>query len=464
MRWDMSSQTMKPKKVHAKKRATLRQQKQALQDLRINADATTALAIAGSGTGIWDRDLVNHKIYYSAGWKAIIGYQDHEIGTSLEEAYQRLHPADRDYVLATIAAHVDKKTDHYEVEHRLRCKDGSYKWVASRGQIVSRSATGTPLRMLGTTTDISALRVLSDRLQQSVDLITSFTNQIQGLVFQYEVAPDGPAFFSYASDGLQDIYELSAAQIADSAAPVEAVIHADDVVAYRTSLTASAASLLPWHCEFRVVLPIQGLRWRQAEARPRRLPDGGTLWQGLITDITERKHNDLELQGFATTDFLTQLPNRRFFAVRLEQELLRIKNDATATATAAVLMCDLDHFKLVNDQYGHAVGDLLLQHFAAILFASLRKLDTVGRVGGEEFAVVLPEAGIADAVKFARRVQERIAAQPMRYQGGVIPMTVSIGIAIMRSADVLATDALSRSDAALYLAKQNGRNRIEIAA
>jgi diguanylate cyclase (GGDEF)-like protein/PAS domain S-box-containing protein len=461
MRPSMSSEPMKSKKLHIKKRASLRQQKQTLQNLRSNADATIALAIAGSGTGIWDRDLVNHKIYYSAGWKAMIGYQDHEVGTSLEDAYQRLHPSDRDYVLATIAAHVDQQTDYYEVEHRLRCKDGSYKWVASRGQIVSRSPTGTPLRMLGTTTDISAMRVLSDRLQQSVELITSLTNQIHGLVFQYQSAPDGSAFFSYVSDGLLDIYELSPKQVADTAAPVEALIHADDLAAYRTSLSESATSLQPWHCEFRVVLPMQGLQWRQAEARPRRLPDGGTLWQGLITDITDRKHAELELQGLATTDFLTQLPNRRFFTLKLEQELLRIKNDVAATA--AVLMCDLDHFKLVNDQYGHAVGDLLLQHFAAILFASLRKLDTVGRVGGEEFAVVLPDAGIADAVKFAQRVQERIAEQPMRYQSSVISMTVSIGIAIMRTADVLAADTLSRSDAALYLAKQNGRNRIEVA-
>ncbi len=452
---------MKSKKFHAKKRATLRQQKLAMQNFRSNADATISLAIAGSGTGIWDRDLVNHKITYSAGWKAILGYQDHEIGTSLEDAYQRLHPSERDYVLAAITAHVDQKTDHYEVEHRLRCKDGSYKWVASRGQIVSRAANGTPLRMLGTTTDISAMRVLSDRLQQSVELITSLTNQIHGLVFQFQRASDGSAFFSYVSDGLQDIYELSPQQIADTAVPVEALIHADDLAAYRTSLSESAASLLPWHCEFRVVLPMQGLRWRQAEARPRRLPDGGTLWQGLITDITERKHAELELQGLAATDFLTQLPNRRYFSVRLEQELQRVKSDAAASA--AVLMCDLDHFKLVNDQYGHAVGDQMLQHFAGILSAELRKRDTVGRVGGEEFAVVLPDAGVADAVKFAQRVQERIAAQSMRYQGGVISMTVSIGITIMRPADVLAADTLSRSDAALYRAKQNGRNRIEVA-
>ena len=104
---------MTSKKFHAKKRALLRRQQQILQEGRRSVDATIALAIAGSGTGIWDRDLVNHTINYSAGWKAIIGYQDHEIGTSLEDAYQRLHPSERDYVLAAITAHVDQKTDHY---------------------------------------------------------------------------------------------------------------------------------------------------------------------------------------------------------------------------------------------------------------------------------------------------------------------------------------------------------------
>ncbi|SHH51628.1 sensor domain-containing diguanylate cyclase [Pollutimonas bauzanensis] len=418
-----------------------------------------ALAIAQSGTGIWDRNVQTNEIYYSAGWKAILGYEDSELSNLVADSYTRVHPDDLAYVQATIQDHFERKTASYEVEHRLRCKDGGYKWVSSRGKVTSRDSDGKPLRMIGTTTDITAMRAMSDRLRQTADLITSLTNEVPGLVFQYRRLAGGESFFSYASAGIRDMYELEPDQLAASAAALERIIHPDDLPAYHASLDTSAACLAPWHLEYRVQLPRQGLRWRQAHARPRRLEDGGTLWHGFITDVTERKRIEAELQEFATTDFLTQLPNRRYFMAQAEAELARIRRDNGKSA--AVLMCDLDHFKSINDKWGHTIGDLALRQFAAILGGQLRKTDVAGRVGGEEFAVMLRGADYAEAAAFARRLQQRIAAAPLLMSEQPIVMTVSVGIAAMNASDADADLSLARSDMALYRAKEGGRNRIE---
>ena len=417
------------------------------------------LAIAGSGTGIWDRDIQAGEIYYSAGWKAILGYTDAEISNRIEDSYTRIHPDDVDYVRAAIRAHFDQQTANYEVEHRIRCKDGRYKWISSRGRVVSRDADGTPLRMIGTTTDISAIRGMSERLQQTVDLLTNLTNEVPGLVFQYQRTPAGDSSFSYASAGIQDMYELTPEQVATNDAPVNRLIHPDDLPGYRMSFDVSAASLTPWHFEYRVWLPRQGLRWRQGDARPVRLADGSTLWHGFITDITERKRIEAELHEFATVDFLTQLPNRRHFMMQIEAELMKVQR--ALDRRSAVLMCDLDHFKLINDQWGHAVGDQALRHFAAIVRDQLSEWDLVGRVGGEEFAVVLSGKDIAQASASAQLLQQRITEVPLRVGDQRIPLTVSVGVAAFMPSDTSADAALSRSDEALYRAKKNGRNRIE---
>lgn len=173
-------------------------------------------------------------------------------------------------------------------------------------------------------------------------------------------------------------------------------------------------------------LPRQGLRWRQGDARPRRPADGSTLWHGFITDVTERKHNEAELQALATIDFLTQSPNRRHFMMQSEAELARIRS--ADSDVAAVLMFDLDHFKALNDQWGHTVGDLALAHFATLLCAEVRACHIVGRLGGEEFAMVLPDTGVDAAIEVARRVQQRALRTPLIHGDMRIELSVSIGV------------------------------------
>ena len=181
----------------------------------------------------------------------------------------------------------------------------------------------------------------------------------------------------------------------------------------------------------------------------------------VARDITKRKCAEDELRQLASTDSLTGLPNRRHFIAQLEEELARVqRHDALR---AAVLMLDLDHFKLINDRHGHATGDAVLQHFATLIGEGLRKIDSVGRIGGEEFAIILAGADAAAALSFAERLRLKVEQTPLMQEGRPIPVTVSIGISAMSAADVSADAALIRADQALYRAKQAGRNRVEAA-
>lgn len=429
-----------------------------LAALRVS-ERRMALAIAGSGTGIWDRNVATGEIHYSSSWKALLGYADHEVGDRIEESYTRVHPADLDYVKATILDHFEQRTESYEVEHRLRCRDGSYKWVCSRGKVVERDAAGKPLRMIGTTTDITAIRAMSEQVQQTAALMTDLTNELPGMAFQYRRLADGSSFFSYVSAGVRDIYGLTPEQLAANEEGLLGIIHPDDLSRYHASFEDSARTLTPWHLEYRVQVPGRGDSWRQGDARPRRLDDGSVIWHGFITDVTERKQIEAELQVFATTDSLTQLPNRRHFMQQFDAELARVQR--TAGHRATILMFDLDHFKAINDRWGHSVGDQALRHFATILCSQLRKTDSAGRMGGEEFAVVLSDASIEQAVMFAQRIQSELAKAPVLHADEPIPLAVSVGIATINASDSNAEATLSRSDMALYRAKRGGRNRIE---
>ncbi len=425
------------------------------------ADQRMALAIEGSGTGIWDRNVVTGEMYYSRGWKAILGYEDWELSSHIQDAYERIHPDDLAYVQETIRQHVEARSDTYQVEHRIRCRDGSYKWISSRGKVVARDAQGNALRMMGTTTDITELKRLTARLEKSSRLLADLTSEFPGMAFQYRVPSGERGYFTYVSEGARETYGLSPQQLLDDPSAMERFVYPEDLPLFLAARDAILSGAAHWRLEFRVMVPGMALRWLRGHARPRRLADGTVLWHGFISDISESKAIELELQEFALTDYLTQLPNRRYFMQRLQEEHGRAQRDVNGRA--AVLMCDLDHFKCVNDTHGHAVGDLVLQHFASVLRTQLRKGDTVGRLGGEEFAVILAGANLDAAAEFAARLQRRFASQPLLHEGKLLEVTLSIGIALMQGNSLCQDQVLRASDDALYRAKERGRNRVEIA-
>lgn len=167
-----------------------------------------------------------------------------------------------------------------------------------------------------------------------------------------------------------------------------------------------------------------------------------------------------ELEQLANTDALTGVLSRRRWLERAEAEHDRFLRHHQVFA---ILMADLDHFKLVNDRHGHQVGDVVLQGFARLLKSEQRRLDVVGRLGGEEFAVLLPETDLAGAVEVAERVVASCRDMTVDTTAGPIRITCSIGVAVVHARDTISA-MLHRSDLAMLAAKRGGRDRVAVAA
>ena len=185
---------------------------------------------------------------------------------------------------------------------------------------------------------------------------------------------------------------------------------------------------------------------------------------GLVTtftDITEFVDANTRLEVLATTDPLTKLFNRRGFMGIAEKDRKRSVRHGSPLCTLAL---DIDHFKRVNDTYGHDVGDSVLVTLADVLQVGLREYDTVGRLGGEEFAILLPETPLVDASALAERLRERVAATTDWAPDETMAVTVSVGVAQVLATDNSVQEALSRADTALYEAKHSGRNRVRVTA
>lgn len=179
---------------------------------------------------------------------------------------------------------------------------------------------------------------------------------------------------------------------------------------------------------------------------------------GVMQDITNRKKLEAELKAQANTDYLTGCASRRHFLEFANQEFLRIHRYG---GEMSILMFDLDHFKAINDQYGHLSGDITLKKFADICRGMLRDVDMMGRIGGEEFAAILPETGRAQAIEVVKRLCQSVAATPVELKEyAPIHFTVSIGVASLLNSDTQLNTILNRADQALYQAKHEGRNRV----
>lgn len=184
----------------------------------------------------------------------------------------------------------------------------------------------------------------------------------------------------------------------------------------------------------------------------------------LVTDVTALKTTQMELEGkvaeldiLATTDPLTGIANRRHFLRRAEEEHERSKRYGHSMV---FMMLDIDHFKSINDRFGHDAGDEVLKSLASLLRQTLRATDIVGRLGGEEFGAILVEASLEDARATAERLRELVKNTAVPTVSGVVSCTVSIGLSVCRKGDCSIEGGMKRADSALYDAKQTGRDKV----
>lgn len=213
--------------------------------------------------------------------------------------------------------------------------------------------------------------------------------------------------------------------------------------------------------DFRIVTAANEIRHlfirihRTADAKGKRLKDFAVL-----LDITDRKRLEEDLRAQASTDPLTSVANRRTFDASGRRELERARRYNKPFVT---ILIDIDHFKKVNDTYGHDIGDLVLKEIAKVCAAQLRGTDIFARYGGEEFVALLPETDLKSGIILAERLRQGIALQPIFTPKGPLVVTASLGLATYSAQDKTLDDVVKRADDMLYVAKRNGRNRVEVA-
>jgi len=536
-------------------------------------------ALEGAGDGVWDYDLLNNKVFYSHQWKAMLGYDDEEITDSLYEWYNRLHPEDLLTVQAEITKLKDTDHDHYSLEYRMCCKNGSYQWFLGRGKVVSRDACGAPLRMIGTNSNITNSKAVEETLKQSEENLMAFFNGVDSLLFVIngegeikEANQTALETLGYTVEELrgQNIFDLQ--PLDDKAEGTKFLRSLIDGKKFNRTLNlinrahdnwiSVDVRMVPgsWNDEpalFAVCRDITELRlseakffrafhinpaimaittleesryidvnksfcylleWDRHEVLGRTSPElciyedisqrekfisivktegrvrdfeivllsqsGKRIIGSLSADIirigtdtylltnvsnmTERllmeqelenKNRELEqlnqvLHRQASIDDLTGIYNHRFIFQRLREEVERADR---YQQPLSIMMLDLDHFKTVNDQFGHQTGDIVLHTVAQTIKNTLRHIDVAGRYGGEEFLVILPQTGLEDAVQVAERIREQV--EKLTFADKKLRITISIGVSTY--GNETESELLGRADRLLYKAKDYGRNRAE---
>lgn len=543
-------------------------------------------AIEGAGDGVWDVNVQTQEANYSKRWKEMLGYEEGENFVSRKEWIKRIHPEDKARVLEQGEAYLSGKVDQYVIEYRLKCKDGQYKWMQSRGMLVSRDDAGKPLRMIGTQTDITErinaqlllqqtkaeLEISHDNFKDLYEFapIGYLTINRHGLITQLnwrasamlgldrrslinkriaefvdesdkfrwarmyqslkeleageELSFDikfnlanGTAFHgnlncikmddvdeqSMLRITLEDISKIKKSEaelrvaaialetndglmITDAENTILRVNHAltkitgysdEEVVGKNPRMFKSDRHDADFFAAMWESINTTG-QWtgeiwnkrKNGQEYPENLTitavktDKGiiTNYVGTFTDISYIKAAADEIQQLAFFDSLTHLPNRRLLMDRLKHALA---SSARSGRQGAVLFLDLDHFKVLNDSRGHDVGDLLLKQVAERLTACVREGDTVSRLGGDEYVVVLEdlsEDGLEAAALTETIAKKILDALDKPYQLGEYEHhnTPSIGIAIFNSHHATIDELLKQADIAMYQAKKAGRNTI----
>jgi len=187
-----------------------------------------------------------------------------------------------------------------------------------------------------------------------------------------------------------------------------------------------------------------------------RLKVGPTILKFLSGADAEAKYHE-EIYRMTIVDGLTQIHNKRYLYEALEREVLRARRHERPLS---LVMFDIDFFKRINDQYGHLAGDYVLRELARVVQGRIRRDEVFARYGGEEFVIVLPETPLEGAASLGQNLRARVAEHTFVFQNENIPVTISVGAAVLNDDDKTATDLVQRTDEKLYEAKRGGRNRV----
>lgn len=379
----------------------------------------------------------------------------------LDEALRYYHAADRDRVQSSLYETIETGRP-LSFEARILRADGEVRWVEVLGEIKKGTDSETEY-LFGILRDITENqheRLHNERLAwilentEEVILMTDTAGRITW---------SNAAFESISGYTLEEARGRSPGELLQGPET-----DPETVQFMRDHLSRSEG----FKCELLNYNKSGTSYWLRISCQPEIDADGNLRgFTAIQTDITEEKRIRLDLEAeikartrlehqlrhLATHDELSGLPNRRYFMQKANEEIERANRHRR---DLSLLVCDLDYFKEINDRYGHQAGDDAIRAFAERCRSLLRESDTPARVGGEEFAVLLPETDHGDAIKTAERLRKAVAETPVDTGAGPVMLTVSIGVTSYREDFQSVESMIHEADTRLYKAKRGGRNQV----
>lgn len=408
--------------------------------------------IEGTRAGTWEWQVQTGEVRLNARWAEIVGYTLEALSpVSVQTWRDLMHPDDRAQSDALFAKHFAGEIPFYECVVRMRHKQGHWIWVQGRGKLVSRDAAGNPEWVAGTHIDIT-------QRHDAEILLSKLAKTIPGVIYTFQMDAQGNFSFPYVSEKARDFYGVEAEQIQNDPDILFSTIHPEDRDSLMASLYTSYRTLQRWNHEYRVIQN-ERTRWLQGNAIPERDPDGTVVWYGMINDIDRLKQLEMRLRELSTTDELTGLYNRRHLITHLQSFLDNLQRHQAQPIS--VVLIDLDKFKKINDSYGHQTGDEVLKAFAGLLQSRMRKTDIYGRLGGEEFILILPGSDESEALNIARELLARLRAMKFDFSDDPdFEVSFSAGVSELNPGDKSPSEVLNRADKTMYAAKAAGRRQV----
>jgi diguanylate cyclase (GGDEF)-like protein/PAS domain S-box-containing protein len=413
------------------------------------------LAIHSANDGLWDFDTLNNRVYLSPRWKAMLGYDENDVGEA-PDWRTLVHSDDMSRVQSAIRDHVAGKTPIFESLHRMRHATGEWRWVISRAK-AKVDDKGRLLRLVGVELDITERKLYEEALfreKESAQITLQsigdgvITTDAKGVI-DY-VNPVAEALTGWRLEDSQGraIEEIFRAFHEETCEPLE------NPLAVAIRRTRSIKSVRPM-----LLIRRDGNEiYVESTASPIR--DGsGAVSGGVLVfhDVSEARELNRRLSYHASHDVLTGLVNRREFESRMERALKSAKARETSYALCVL---DLDQFKIVNDTCGHSAGDALLGQVGALLKSKVRWRDTLARLGGDEFGILLESCSLDEAMRTAEALREAVRNFKFTWEERTFRLGASIGVVPISADNADVAAVLSAADSACQAAKEAGRNRV----
>lgn len=424
------------------------------------ASLDMAEAIESLGEGFYRSSLDGKMLFANSALAKLNGYETSQqlldgVKDIATEWY--LDPKRRDEFRAGLES-AGKITNFTSEIYRHKTREPI--WITENARVVFDPRTGKPSHYEGTVRETTDIMV---RMQEKERLL-KLTSHVPGGLFQLERKPGGEFDVVFSSPGFRDLLDRNEDGEKFNLHRFLTIIHPDDLESYHASLKASRKSMSQWVHEFRVVTDGGKAKWLKVQATPELQANDRIVWHGYLQDVTTSKIDEAQIRSLAYNDTLTLLPNRRLLLDRLQQT---IAGCARRIECAAVLFIDLDNFKLLNDTHGHDTGDLMLIEVAKRLKRIVRRNDTVARLAGDEFVVLLEGLGRDKSVanqKVAMIAEKILASLCKSYDLGkaAFVSSASIGAITFDGAAKSVDDILKHADTAMYEVKKSGRNAYRI--